>query len=197
MALIPPQKPLVNFPASHGGSPSVLNLSVVSGQTVLDGDILALSSGQIQDAGVNASGSLAGIAQHDGASVFNQLVATEQGVFGTTQVGTLLTPSPGQVIVATLGSPATVEINLTAVTGWVSGGTYQVNIGSRVGLNKDGTTGYYLADPNASNKVATIVYKPNSGNPGAAGVGDGGIGDLGARVGIVFDSSALAIQQGH
>jgi len=80
---------------------------------------------------------------------------------------------------------------------------FNANIGTRVGLAIDGTTGYYLADPEASNKIATITGKPFSipdgeGPPNSQGdLSKGFSGDTGARVYISFDLAALAIPQGH
>jgi hypothetical protein len=85
---------------------------------------------------------------------------------------------------ASLGGPASLEINLTAVTGWISGGTYQAYVGLAVGINIDPVTGFYVMDPNASNKVATIVQKLN-------GPSAGDVGDLGARVLVTFTPSTL------
>lgn len=191
MAQIPVQMPVVQMPGS-ASSPTTVSLTASS--HVNDGDIVVLSSGQIATATANVSGNIAGIAQHDSNANFGGGTGINVTI-GSTQVGTGLFPaSPGQTIVVPLGSPAIVAINLTATTGWISGGTQQANIGTQVGLAIDGTTGFFLADPTASNKVATIV-----------GIQDGVVlggteslaGNLGARVYVAFLSSALAIQQGQ
>ena len=191
--------PIANVPASIVGPTTV---SLPASSHVHDADIVVLSAGSIAPAAANASGSIAGIAQHDSNAVFAQIDTGLQGVFGYFQGAPLLPPDPGYVIVVPLGAPIIVEINLTATTGWVSGGTQQANIGTAVGLAIDPGTGFYLADPTASNTVAVIVGKPQGVPAGLGGAGvpfpsKGGVGDTGARVYIAFNAAALAIQQGH
>lgn len=201
MALIPVDIPIAQVPASIG-SPTTINLAS-SGGTINNADIVTLNgANQITEAGANPAGSIAGIVQHTGKAVFTGSAVNPGGSLGYFQSTPLLTQSTQEIIVVPLGSPVTVEISLTATTGWVSGGAQQAVIGTRVGLAVDGTTGYYLADPTASNKVATINGKPFGPNVTFTGNGTptnskGNVGDLGARVDIVFDASALAIQQGH
>jgi hypothetical protein len=158
-----------------------------------EADIVVLSSGQIAPAAVNVATGIAGIVQQDSNAVFADTTSGNlQGVFGSSQINTGLVPgAPIWVLFLPLGPPITVEINLPATTGWVSGGTNQANVGTAVGLNKDGTTGFYYADDQQTNKVAHIVGK-------VVGPFKGGVGDLGARVLIAFDvATALALVQGH
>jgi hypothetical protein len=82
---------------------------------------------------------------------------------------------------------------------FAGGSGFDAFIGTPVGLNIDPATGYYVADPLATNKVASITGKPNSVftlTPSSL-TGAGNAGDLGARVDITFYASALALQVGH
>lgn len=200
MAAISPSIPIANVPASAVGAST---LSLPASSHCNDGDIVALSAGAVAPAGANPAGNLAGIAQHDSSAAFAQTDTSLQGVFGYFQGPALIPADPGFLIIVTLGPPIIVEINLTSTTGWVTGGVQQADIGTQVGLAVDGATGYYLADPTASNKVAVITGKPqgvpdNEGPPNAQGATSKGFaGDTGARVYISFFSNALAIQQGH
>ena len=153
--------------------------------------------GTISAAAANVATNIAGIAQHDSTSVLTSGTSSRD-VFGYFQASPMVSNSNAQVIVVPLGQ-VPVEINLTASTGWVSGGTQQANIGTRVGLAIDGPTGFYVADPTATNKVATVTGKPNNvftlTPTGLTGAGN--VGDLGARVTIVFDDSVLNPLVGH
>jgi hypothetical protein len=114
---------------------------------------------------------------------------------GHSQVGTPLVPSsPLQTLVASVGIPNLVEINLSATTGWVSGGTQAVNIGSAVGLSVDPTTGFYVADPTVSNLIATIediLIGPGFTSGYQSGGPITGVGDTSARVRIRFNPAAV------
>ena len=174
-------------------------------EDIPDGVFVKINNdGSISQASTNPSGSIVGITQHDSYDVFDQFVGppqgvpvTGQGVFGSTQEtnttsGGLVPGAPGETLVATLGAPVVVEINLTTATGWITGGTYQANIGTSVGLAKVTVAGQtvWVADPNGSNKVATISGKPT-------GPGRGVAGDLAARVFITMNAAALAAVQGR
>jgi len=189
-ATIPVAPPVAALPGSSGqGAPPIAGYTA-SAHCKVD-DIVALAGGEIAPAAANAAGSIAGIAQGDSVAVFQQDDTGLQGVFGADNVNTGLLPAgPGLTRVATLGAPVVVEISLTPTTGWVSGGSQQADIGTAVGLAIDGGTGFYLADPTASNKVAVIDSK-------VEGPGKGGEGDLGGRVRVVFNAAALAVQQGQ
>ena len=134
-----------------------------------------------------------GIAQHDSNATYDQVTTGLQGVFGASQENTPLFPgTPGETLYVTLGANIIVAINLPATTGWVTGGTHQANIGTTVGLNIDGTTGFFYADDQASNKIATITQKI-VGPQALFGTN----GDLGARVYIAFIASDLQVPTGH
>jgi hypothetical protein len=148
--------------------------------------------GQIQSAPAATATGLIGIAQHDSNAVYNQVMTGLQAVFGVSQIsptGGLLPTLPGEVLVVTLGANIIVAINLSATTGWMTGGTQQANLGTQVGLNIDPVTGFYFADPTVA-AVGTITQK-------VVGPGQGGPGDLAARVYVSFNPSALAIPTGH
>lgn len=162
-----------------------------------DADVVVLTSGQLATAAVGAHANIAGIALHDSnATFFDATSGSLQGVFGFGQQATTgqgLSPqAPGWVLFVTLApSQIVVEMNLPTTTGWVSGGTNQANIGTAVGLNIDGTTGYFYADDQQGNPIGHIVGK-------AWGPGLGIVGDLAARVFVAFDASGvLALVAAH
>jgi hypothetical protein len=162
-----------------------------SNTTLLGGSAVGPSG--LSPASANVAGGIAGVAvmnswRNYGGSINQQpaLLPTLYP-FGFTQEGDnfSLPLDASQTMYGLLSSPAALEINLTAVTGWITGGTYQANVGTAVGVNIDPTTGNYVMDPNASNKVAVIdaiLSGPSAGGPG----------DLGARVLVSFYASALA-----
>jgi hypothetical protein len=174
---------------------SVTGEAVATSATLLGGS--ALVTPGIVPAAVNVATNIVGLAQHDSnanyAGILNPPIAPGnqqlQNVFGVSQVGGLLPLSPSQTIVATLGYGIECAINLTKTTGWVSGGTQHVNLGSPVGLNIDPTTGFYVADPTLSNLVATITGKVN----GPFAVPGDDVGNLGTRVRVVFNVASLAV----
>jgi hypothetical protein len=198
MAQITVQKPVAQVVAFE--NVSAINYPVETGQSFADAAIVILNvDGTIQGAPANVANAnlIAGIAQHASSSVMTSGTSSRD-VFGYFQASPVVSNSNAEVIVVPLGD-VPVEINLTASTGWITGGTQQAALGTRVGLAIDPTTGFYVADPTAANKVATITAKPNSVytlTPTAL-TGVGNVGDLGARVDIVFDNSALALTVGH
>jgi len=158
-----------------------------SNTTLLGGSAVGPSG--LSPAAANVASGIAGVAvmqsvKNYGGSINQQPAPTF--AFGFTQEGDnwTLPLDASQTMYASLGGPASLEINLTAVTGWISGGTYQAYVGLAVGINIDPVTGFYVMDPNASNKVATIVQKLN-------GPSAGDVGDLGARVLVTFYPSVL------
>jgi len=200
------QKPIAQTPGSANGLPPMLSLPVSSHCN--DADFVTETSGTIAPAGANPT-LIAGIVQHDSnANYGGQLpppaAYSLNQVFGVSQQNASagnpspgFDPSPGYTITATLKNPVIVEMNLTASTGWVTGGTQQANLGTRIGLAIDAGTGFYVADPTASNKIGTVTGKPELPGPGGPfGASPGTNGDTGARVLVVFDDSATQLQ-GH
>lgn len=163
--------------------------------TLLGGS--ALVTPGIVPAAVNVATGIVGLAQHDSnanyGGILNPPIAPGnsqiQNVFGVSQVGGLLPLSPSQTIVASLGYGIEVSINLTPTTGWLSGGSQHVGLGSGVGLNIDPVTGFYVADPTLGNLVAVVTGKINGpfANPGDD------VGNLGTRVRIAFNVASLAV----
>lgn len=192
------QKPVVVLPSS---ATSPTNIFLNSTTANNDGDIVVLSSGGIAPATANQAGNIVGVAQCASNSVWQGFATPNPTVvFGASNLNSgLFSAQPGQVPVIPLGPPNEVIGNLTATTGWVSGGTQQAGIGTQVGLAIDGTTGYYIFDPTASNLVATIQDVDNSVNSAITGgqYQANPTGLLGARVRVVFLPSVLAIQQGE
>ncbi len=183
--------PIAVSPAGGTGAINPVNMTPTS--PCAEGDIVVLSGSGIAPAAANVANGIVGIAQHDSSlnyggqsptSTFNPNL-----LLGISNVGTLMPASPGQTIVAKLGAPTLVEINLTVSTGWISGGTQQAHLGTPVGIAIDGTTGFYVADPTASNIVATISDKIN----GPFAVPGGDVGNLGTRILIEFLPAVLAV----
>jgi hypothetical protein len=191
---VPYQAPIANVAAGQLG-PNIFSARPYGTGHIAASDFVILDgshAGYIKTAAANPAVVL-GIAQHDSVAVYDQITTGLQGVFGASQENTPLFPgTPGEVLVVTLGAGIIVAINLPATTGWVSGGTNQANIGTAVGLNIDSTTGFFYADDQESNKVATIVGKIIG--PQAL---FGTVGDLAARVYVSFTPADLQIFSGH
>jgi len=173
-----------------------------SGATLVGGSALSMP-GRISSAPANVTGGLVGVAQCSSEMTYqgNPAVgkAYPDSVFGESQVGSgLFSAMPGQIPVLTLGPPNVVVMNLTASTGWMTGGTQQATYGTPVGLAIDPATGYYIADPTATNLVAVIQDVDNSVNNALINnqYKNDPTGILGIRVYVVFLASALAIIQG-
>jgi phage tail sheath gpL-like len=137
-------------------------------------------------------------------------------------VAALINSTPATYNVATAGTPVAGVIPLTAAVAGTTGNTFTLTVahnsaagtytasgatfaggtgfdailGTLVGLAVDATTGYYLADPLASNLIGRIFAKPFAPN-GPFGGGSGFPGDFGARVLVEFLPSALQATQGE
>ena len=193
MAVIPYGAPIANVASGQMGPP-IFSARCYSSNTIADADFVQIDgshAGYIDTCAADVASGIIGIAQHGSSAVYDQIATGIQGVFGSSQENTNLFPgTPGEILVVTLGANIIVAINLPATTGWVSGGTHQANLGTEVGLNIDGTTGFFYADDQEANKVAYISQK-------IIGPGQGGVGDLGARVYISFIPSVLSPVTGH
>lgn len=202
--IIPYSIPIVEVPSSNVG-PIINPFSEAAGHSSADGDILLLNAdGTVQTQVANAATGHLGIIQHASGAVFDQIDTGLQGVFGTTNVNSGLLPADaGQVLVALVGGAAVVAINLSQATGWISGGSNQATKGTAVGINIDGPSGIFFADPNESNKVAVVLglvgfptTQQSFNGATLQPIGGGGPGDLGARVYIKFNAAALALPGG-
>lgn len=203
----PPAQALLlraNTPGVAGNAITiVITTTSVTGSVAASAGTLAGGSALVTPgiipAPVNVAGGIVGLAQHDSNANYGGTIfppAPIQNVFGVSQVGGLLPISPLQTLVVTLGFGVTLGINLTAVTGWVSGGTVQANIGTPVGLAIDPVTHFYLADPSATNLVAVITGKINGPFASSEALYPGAgsdVGNLGARVRIAFTQASLAV----
>jgi hypothetical protein len=188
-----------------GGQP--IFSATIGNQHINDASFVVLGTaapnvGAIIPAAVGANSNIVGIIQHDSSAVWDQQDPGLQGVFGFSLVNTGLFPAaPGQALVGTLGPPVLAEANLSANTGWISGGGNQATFGTPVGLNLDPTTGFYYFDPTQSrigvvsgvltgdgNMILGVPYQPTP---------IGLTGTLGARVVVAFDPQVLAIPQGQ
>jgi hypothetical protein len=187
MATVNVAVPQVYMPAGTTFQPPVQGYTPSA--AILDGAICVLSGGTIATATANVASGIVGVAiqnsvQNYGGSI--QTTPALNGIFGYSQVNTPLVPADASLTkVAKVYSPALVEINLNITTGWVTGGAQQANIGSAVGLSIDPSTGFFVADPTQSNKVAEIVEAVDGPSFGAAG-------DLAKRVRIQFYATVLA-----
>jgi hypothetical protein len=183
------QTPIVQSQAGQTGVVPLRSFSASA--TCLDGALVVLAGGLIAPAAANVAAGIAGVAAHDSRANYggeaNIGAYSPIDALGISQVGTLLPLSPGQTLVAQILPDDLVIGNLTATTGWVTGGAQQANIGTQVGIAIDGTTGFYVFDPTASNKVGVITTKPNG--PFASVGNDAG--NLGASVGVTFFGAAL------
>ena len=186
--------PQIYTPPGTTGQPNITSYGTSS--ACLDGAIVVLSGGLIAPATANVASGIAGIAlqnsvQNYGGSI--QTVPALDAVFGFSQVNTPLVPGDAALtLVGKLNSPFLLEINAASYVGWISGGTYNVNLGTAVGIAIDSTTGIYVIDPNQTNKVGVIVNGLQG--PSAGGFGSNGpaTGTIAPRVTVQFYSTVLA-----
>ncbi len=200
--------PTVKPPAGNAGSPPVFG--AVASKHINAYDFCQLVTGTLVPALVGATTNLVGIATADSNAVFFQNDTDVQGVFGVTQMSAtagLFPISPDFVLVETLNSPMIVEMSLSQAYYWNPGnanvGTPQVTFGSSVGLNVVGGTGgigalqgntnFYYADPAqpACGTIVGVVSQPYT--TGAATALTDAAGNLGGRVLVAFNASALAV----
>lgn len=203
MAVIfPYQAPETYLPPLNTAGGQPIFSAPIGGTHINDASFVQLAAGLIVPAAVGAVTNISGIIQHDSSAVWDQQDTGLQGVFGVSQVGTGLFPATtAQALVATLGPPVLAVANLSAVTGWISGGTNQATFGSSVGLNLDAVTGFYYFDP-AQPAVGTIAgILTGDGNmilgPPTAATPIGLTGTQGARVAVVFNIAVLNPVQGQ
>lgn len=171
--------------------------------TVNRGDFLGLSSGNVSTAATNASGNIAGIAMHAstaiwfnalGGSTNTEFPAINSQIFGPSQSGAsaLITAEPNSIHTTKATGNQVFEMSLSNSTGWVTGGSQQVNFGSTGGLNNQSSTAsaasaansLFIFDSTQSNKILTISGKPEGPNKGVSG-------DLAARVYAYFNAGTV------
>ena len=182
---------------------SVTGEVATSGATLVGGSALA-SPGSVQPAPVNTATGIVGMAICASVQTWHGFptgpgTMGAEYIFGASNVATgLFSAQPGQLPILTFGPPAEVTMNLPATTGWQQGGLNQATYGTPVGINKDPVTGFYIVDPTVTNLVAVIQDVDNSVNEaivnGQYQANPRGL--LAARVKVVFNPAALAIQQG-
>lgn len=172
-----------NVVSRGGGAGGVLLDSRDVASHCNDGDIVVINgAGAISPAAANAA-TIYGVTSHDSdanyGGVPGNVTPPLLNALGRSIVNTpLFPPDPAQSLVGDL-RVNDAEINLSAVTGWISGGTYQANVGTLCGIAIDPATGFYVLDPNASNKLFVIdeyLYEPFPGQPA------NGAGALNVRV---------------
>lgn len=199
------QAPLTYLPPLNTAGGQPIFSADIGGTPISDASFVQLAAGVIVPAAVGANSNISGIIQHDSQAVWDQKVATLQGVFGVSQVNSGLFPAaPGQALVATLGPPVLAVANLSQAVPWQivpSGGSgTAVNFGSPVGLNIDPVTGFYYFDP-AQPRVgiisgvitgdgSMILGVPRTPTP----VGLQGV--YGVRAAVTFDQAVLNPVQG-
>ena len=200
--IFPYQAPETYLPALNTAGGQPIYSATIGGTHINDAAFVKTIAGVIVPCVAGDVANISGIIQHDSSAVWDQTDTSLQGVFGASQVNTGLFPAtPGQALVATLGPPVLALANLSAVTGWISGGTNQATFGSPVGLNLDATTGYYYFDP-AQARVGTVAgVVTGDGNmilgPPRTPTPVGLTGTQGARVVVVFDLGVLNPVQGQ
>jgi hypothetical protein len=186
------------FKSEQAVSLPIRDFSAAAGHTgaaiILPGDLITLTAGVIARAATNANANLAGFAVASELATYGGTQATwsqdayDNLMFGFSQVGTLLPINPAQVptvpITGGAQGPIYVELNATALTGWITGGTYQANIGTVGGLLLDPVSNLYVFDPSQTNKVLTIYQKPQ-------GPFQGVNGDLAPRVRCYFNQGTV------
>lgn len=129
---------------------------VVSAQTINDGDVLILSSGNVESSGNNPSGSLVGLALHASGAVFAAGAAGSSNSKYSTPFGAFV--SGFNLAETTNMHYVPFDGNTEFVFSLATGSDFAQSLrGTQVGIVKDNTTGFYYVDPSQSNKVATIV----------------------------------------
>ena len=186
--------PQIYAPPGTTGQPNVTSYTASS--PTLSGTIVVLSAGTIAPATANVSANIAGISLQNSVQNYGgseQTVPALDAVFGFSQVNTPLVPGDaGLCLVGKLNSPFLLEINAASYVGWISGGTYQVNLGTAIGIAIDSTTGIYVVDPNQSNKVGVIVSGLQGPSAGGFGLNGPATGTIAPRVLVQFYAAALA-----
>lgn len=214
---VPYAPPSVQLPGSIGSPPT---FGAAASSHINQYDFCQLLTGNLIPAAVGATTNLVGVATADSNAVFFQNDTDIQGVFGVTQMSTtagLFPLTPDYVLVETLGPPIIVEMSVNQAYSWItsSGGSpaLTVNIGTRIGLDVvnsiTGSLGqvggitptsgfnYYIASPaqSACGTVVALVNRPY--NSGTQTFTQPPAGTVGVRVLVAFDTSALAVVQGH
>lgn len=172
-----------------GGTPepTPFNIAAAAGQTLAEGDFATIAAGQLSKAAANATlASLAGIVRKGNDSVYYNANPSKTTLFGAAQSGTALIPGTNQNPEVFGLQGLQFEINIINTHTLAA-----ADVGTQVGLNYDATSGYFFVDPAQANKVAEIVAisgGPDAQNSavGAAGIGNGVIGDSGGRVVVQF-----------
>lgn len=190
-----PYQPVRLIETGTAPEPNVYNIPAAGGQTLTEGDFATISAGVLSKAATNATvASLAGLVRAGNDTVFHEGSPAKRTLFGFDQGGTALIPGTNaNPSLIGLGGGIQLEISLDQGTALA-----QSLVGTQVGLKYDATTGYFTVDPTQANKVAQIVAisgGPDAilGGGGAAGVGNGVIGDNGGRV-VIQMLSGLALQ---
>jgi hypothetical protein len=188
MAAIGYRLPSVKAGNQPNQNPQIGSLPVTSAQTINLGDPLILGSGTVESSGSNPSGALIGLALHDSGAFFaggaaGSTVSKYSTPFGAFTSGFNL-PETSNMHFVYFNNGNQFEFSLKSSTSLA-----QTLVGTEVGLQKDGTTGYYYVDTGASNKVATIVEIVQGPETFYGTIGT----DTGGRVIVEFLPSALAV----
>ena len=147
-------------------------------------DLAVLVTGALNRAATNTATGIAGYVIASELDGFTGGTAPfDNKVFGAGQGSAIIPQNSGMVTLNPL-QLLYLEINLSTLTFWQSGGGQLADIGTTGGLLLDAATNLFVFDPTQANKIMTIYSKPLGPNKGATG-------DTGARVVVSFTPASL------
>lgn len=191
MASVPYQLPSPYLTAAADSGVTLGNGQVNSGQTIVLGDLVVLSSGLISKGATGTSTNILGFAVHNSADIYyagaggSAAATSHASFFGASIAATsAMSADPTTLHYFQPGNGVYVEMSLVQ--------TYAATTpGTAVGITLDGTTGIFVADTGQT--AIGVVVRLMEGVPNYQTLGGtGGIGDTGARVLVRFNASALA-----
>jgi hypothetical protein len=182
-----------NFAAYIGEYPQTEVLQQASTTTTATGSAYTIANPLTNSAGVNRSvtnpsSNIVGLAvnnssQHFYSGTGGAFTVGDQSLFGATNSQPPLTPAePYLVYVAKLQMPAILEISF--VQAWSI-----MYVGQTAGLTLDTTSGVFVADTTASNKILNIIGGSDGVSIGTSSVGT--VGDTGKRILVQFNGGTV------
>ena len=195
MATLPYAEPAIYMPGGFK-EPDIAKYPITGGTTFNRGAFLTIASGLLtKPAGAVGTGipttGIVGLSNIDSTALYFSGIggsaaeatpaAANTQLFGYTTATTALQPG-----LDFQGCPMSLAHNGQQFEVSLAQAFAQASIGASIGVALDASTGYYIADTSASNKVATIIGEVD-------GPGKGTIGDFGKRVLIAFLATVLAV----
>ena len=195
MATLPYAEPAIYMPGGFK-EPDIAKYPITGGTTFNRGAFLTIAAGLLtKPAGAVGTGipttGIVGLSNIDSTAFYFSGIggstaeatpaAANTQLFGYTTATTALQPG-----LDFQGCPMSLAHNGQQFEVSLAQAFAQASIGASIGVALDASTGYYIADTSATNKVATIIGEVD-------GPGKGTIGDFGKRVLIAFLATVLAV----